>query len=125
MRRRKELAGGELEAAVVDVLWDRGGWMTPREVHEVLNEHRTLAYTTVMTILFRLFKKGRLDRQRDGRAYAYRPVQTREQHAAARMERMLDDVKDRPAALASFVGSLAEADRAQLRRLLNRLGRQA
>jgi predicted transcriptional regulator len=125
MGRRKQLAGGELEAAVMEVLWDRGGWMTPREVHEVLSKERPLAYTTVMTILFRLFEKGRLDRQRDGRAYAYRPVQTREEHAATRMERMLADTKDRPAALASFVGSLAEDDLAQLRRLLNRLGRQA
>lgn len=125
MARRKQLAGGELEAAVMEVLWDGGGWMTPGEVHGILGRQRTLAYTTVMTILYRLYEKGRLDRQRDGRAYAYRPLQTREDYAASRMERLLDDAKDRPAALASFVGSLADEDRAQLRRLLNRLGRQA
>jgi hypothetical protein len=37
------------EAAVVDVLWDQGGWLTPGEVHEVLAADRPLAYTTVMT----------------------------------------------------------------------------
>ena len=42
---------GELEAAVMSVLWDRGGWLTPGEVHEALGPQRKLAYTTVMTIL--------------------------------------------------------------------------
>ncbi|MDP9418624.1 MAG: BlaI/MecI/CopY family transcriptional regulator, partial [Actinomycetota bacterium] len=35
----------------MEVLWDRGGWLTPGEVHEVLSAQRPLAYTTVMTIL--------------------------------------------------------------------------
>src|SRR5258708_20441407 len=60
---------GELESAVMDVVWDRGGWLTPGEVHEVLAAERPLAYTTVMTILVRLWQKGRLRRQRDRRAY--------------------------------------------------------
>jgi predicted transcriptional regulator len=112
------LAMGELEAAVMDVLWDRGGWLTPGEVHEVLAADRPLAYTTAMTILVRLWQKGRLERHRDGRAFAYRPMKSREEHAAARMQEMLTRVGDRPAALARFVDALPPADRAQLRRLL-------
>ena len=107
----------------MEILWDRGGWMTPGEVHEIVSTGRPLAYNTVMTILVRLFEKGRLERQRDGRAYAYRSVQSREEYAAERMERLLEGAKDRPAALAHFVESLDAPDRAQLRRLLNRLGR--
>ncbi|MGH9267295.1 MAG: BlaI/MecI/CopY family transcriptional regulator [Acidimicrobiales bacterium] len=113
-----KLAMGELEGAAMDVLWDRGGWLTPGEVQEVLGAERDLAYTTVMTILVRLWQKGRLERQRDGRAYAYRPVASREQHAAARMREMLSAAADRPAALSHFLESLSTGDRAQLRRML-------
>lgn len=120
MKRRAKLPMGELEAAVMNVLWDRGGRLTPGEVHEVLAEQRALAYTTVMTILVRLWRKGRLDRRRDGRAYAYRPVQTREEHAATRMSELLVGVGDRTTALGHFVEELDPADLAQLRRMLRR-----
>jgi predicted transcriptional regulator len=109
---------GELEAAVMDVLWDRGGWLTPGEVQEALSERRRLGYTTVMTILVRLWRKGRLERQRDGRPYAYRPLLSREEHAAARMGELLQSTADRPLALSHFVRDLSPADLAQLRRVL-------
>jgi predicted transcriptional regulator len=109
---------GELEAAVMGVLWDRGGWSTPGEVHEVLVERRALTYTTVMTILVRLWQKGRLRRERDGRAFAYRPVHSREEEAAARMSEVLTKSGNRPEALSFFLESLSASDRAQLRRLL-------
>jgi predicted transcriptional regulator len=120
-RQPERLAMGELEAAVMEVLWDRGGWLTPGEVHEVLAARRPLAYTTVMTILVRLWQKGRLERERDGRAFAYRPLDTREEHAARRMRELLTDVTDRPAVLSHFLNGLPAADRAQLRRLLRSL----
>ena len=113
-----KLRTGELESGVMDVLWDRGGWLTPGDVHETLTAERPIAYTTVMTILVRLWRKGRLDRQRDGRAYAYRPRQSREEHAAERMGQLLVGARDRPAALAHFVESLNPGDRDQLRRML-------
>ena len=109
---------GELEAAVMDVLWDSGGWLTPGQVHAAL-EGRPISYTTVMTILVRLWQKERLERQRDGRAYAYQPILTREEHAAARMGEVLQAAgSDRPLALSHFLEGLGTADRAQLRRLL-------
>ena len=117
------LATGELEANVMEILWSRGGWLTPGDVHQTLGEERDLAYTTVMTILVRLWRKGRLDRQRDGRAYAYQPLQTREEYAASRMEQMLLAAADRPTALAHFVDTLDTADRDQLRRMLQRSSR--
>ena len=113
-----KLPMGELEAAVMDVLWDRGGWSTPGEVHEVLSADRPLAYTTVMTILVRLWQKGRVERERDGRAYAYQPLQSREEHAATRMSECLTATRDRPLALTHFIHALSPADRAQLRRML-------
>lgn len=113
-----KLRTGELEAGVMEVLWDRGGWLTPGDVHETLVAERPIAYTTVMTILVRLWQKGRLDRQRDGRAYAYCPRQSREEDAAARMGQLLVGARDRPAALAHFIESLNAGDRDQLRRML-------
>lgn len=113
-----KLPMGELEARVMGVLWDRGGWLSPGEVHDVLSEQRPLAYTTVMTILVRLWQKQRLERQRDGRAYVYRPLQSREDYAAMRMSELLVGVHDRPAALARFLETLPATDRDQLRRML-------
>ena len=54
------LSTGELERRVLEVMWARGEAMTPRDVHTVLVQERELAYTTVMTILVRLWKKGDL-----------------------------------------------------------------
>ena len=119
MEEMARLGSGELEAAVMDVLWDRGGWRTPGEVHEVLSADRTLVYTTVMTILVRLWTKGRLERKRDGRAFVYRPLQTREEYVAARMGADLLRAHDRRAALTCFVKAMSSADRAQLRRTLS------
>jgi predicted transcriptional regulator len=112
---------GELERAVMDVLWDQGGWLTPGEVHQRLQDP-SLAYTTVMTILVRLWRKGRVDRQRDGRAYAYHPMATREQYVAARVEQLLADARDRSAVFSHILEGMDPDDRAQLRRLLNRYG---
>lgn len=118
MGQQARLPMGELEGAVMNVLWDRSGWLTPGEVHEVLAADRPLAYTTVMTILVRLWQKGRLERERDGRAFAYRPVLSREEHAAARMGDVLVDVGDRPVALSHFLERLEPTDIDQLRRML-------
>jgi predicted transcriptional regulator len=109
---------GELEAAVMDVLWNTADWLTPGDVHAVVSRDRDLAYNTVMTILVRLWQKGRVERQRDGRAFAYRAVETHEAWAAARMDEVLAEVADRPAALSLLLDRLSRSDRAQLRRLL-------
>ena len=110
---------GQLESAVMDVLWDHNGWLTPGEVHELLPGSDDRAYSTVLTILIRLYKKGRLERQRDGKAHAYRPVETREEYTAKRMSELLAN-SDRPTALVHFVSGLSASDRSQLRRALQR-----
>lgn len=104
-----------LENAVMDVLWDVSEWMTPRDVQELLPPERSVEYTTVMTVLSRLWKKGRLERERSGRAYAYRPLLTRTEHAAARMEEILDTAGDRTNALARFAEQLSASERRRLR----------
>lgn len=63
---------GDLEQHVMAVLWRARSPLSVREVHESLHYSREVAYTTVMTVLDRLSKKGVVERQLDGRAWLYR-----------------------------------------------------
>lgn len=107
---------GELESAVLSVLHVADAACTPAEVQQALGVD--LAYTTVMTILARLHHKGVLDRERRGRAYAYRPVSDRPGLVARRMSQVLDASPERDTVLTRFVDDLSDADEALLRRLL-------
>ena len=109
---------GPLEAELLGLLWHTGTWLSAPELHEQVTRTRPLAYTTVSTVLIRLWHKGHLERVRDGRAFAYRAARTKEQYAAARMAGLLADLDDRPKALTWFLEFLGPAERAQLRRLL-------
>lgn len=111
---------GPLESELLAVLWAGGGWLSAPEVHEQLASVRRVGYTTVSTVLIRLWHKGLLERVRHGRAFAYRPLQTREQFTAARMAGLLTGIDDRPGALSWFLGLLGADERAQLRQLLKR-----
>lgn len=110
---------GSLETDVLVTLWAAGEPLTPGEVQEQLGAD--LAYTTVMTILRRLWQKDLVERVRDGRAYAYSPKLTEADLAATRMHEHLAKVGDREAALSRFVGSLSRKDERHLRALLDRL----
>jgi predicted transcriptional regulator len=101
---------GDLEREVMTQLWDAAEPLTVRQVHERLSPDRDLAYTTVMTVLDRLAKKGVVDQQRADRAYRYAPAQSREAMTAALMLDALSAAPDgatRDAALAHFVGRLS------------------
>jgi predicted transcriptional regulator len=100
---------GELERAIMEVLWDTNEPLTVREVSNGLPE-RNLAHTTVMTVLDRLAKKGFARRNRDGRAWRYRPAATRESYVAELMLTALDQTGDRSAALAAFAQSVTGAE---------------
>lgn len=108
----------------MDALWRDGGWLIPAEVLVALTPKRDLRYTTVMTTLTRLEKKGRLERRKVGRAFAYHPCATRSEWAAVRMDAVLNISTDRSAALAHFMDRLDESDRLQLLRILNDRGHQ-
>ena len=80
-RRRADLESllGPLEQDVMDVAW-RLGDATVRDVHAELAEQREIAYTTVMTTMARLARKGMLQRDTADLAHRYRPVVSREQY---------------------------------------------
>lgn len=113
---------GELEGAVMDILWTRGQ-ATVREVLDELNSTRSLAYTTVLTIMSRLAEKGLLTQLKTGRAHLYRPSMDREAYAAETASQVIrslvDDFGD--IALVQFSQELAALDPARLAALKNLL----
>ena len=115
---------GELERAVMDHLWDTGDPRTVRQVHEGLSAHRELAYTTVMTVLQRLARKGLVTQIRDDRAHRYTPVRTRDDLVASLMVDALDQAVGaggRQSALMHFVERVGADEADALRRALDDL----
>ena len=110
---------GDLQAAVLDVLWAAQDELTVRQVQQSLLATRELAYNTVLTVLDTLFKKGRVQRRLVGRAFVYWPADSREAHTAEVMARALEHSGDRSAALLHFVGQISEEDLAALRALVD------
>lgn len=98
------------------VLWAAGVPMTAAQVQERVDGR--LAYTTVVTILSRLFDKGTATRQKQSRSFAYSPVEDEAGLTARRMRRVLDAGPDRNRVLARFVSDLSEQDERTLRELL-------
>jgi predicted transcriptional regulator len=112
---------GELERAIMDVLWDSTEPLTVRQVGlRLIN--RDLAHTTVMTVLDRLAKKGFARRQREGRAWLYQAAANREAYVTELMLHALDQTGDRSAALASFARRVSDSEAEVLRRALESLG---
>lgn len=99
---------GELEAAVLAALWDSGELATPEAFNRV-GRPRGLAYTTILTVLQRLHRKGLVSRRSVGKAHVYSPAMSREQFSGRRGEFLAGAlVKLGEAGLSAF---LAEADR--------------
>ncbi|GAA3797232.1 BlaI/MecI/CopY family transcriptional regulator [Streptomyces chiangmaiensis] len=107
---------GELEATVMAALWAADAPQTPGQVQ--LSLGGGLARTTVTTILSRLHDKGVVERRRQGRGYAYFPVQDAHDLTARRMHTELDRDSDRHTVLARFVAQLSEEDERVLRDVL-------
>jgi predicted transcriptional regulator len=113
---------GGLEEAIMNVLWADGGWLAPSEVNARLDSKHELAYTTVTTVMSRLYEKDRLERRKDGRAFIYHPTASRAEWVATQMDQFLESGGDRTSTLTHFLERLDDADRTQLRRML--LGRK-
>ena len=103
---------GDLEAQVMRRIWVRGKPVTVRDIVGDLRRERPIAYTTVMTVMDNLRKKGWLRREPDGRAYRYEPLISGAEYSASLMRQALEASNDRPAVLMHFIGELSteEAD---------------
>jgi predicted transcriptional regulator len=113
---------GALEQEVLLQLWSLGHPATPAEVLDQLDED--LAYTTVMTILTRLWQKRLVVRRRRGRAFEYEPSVSEAELTARRMHESLAAASDPKAALVTFVGTLSSTQARALRSLLGEAQRQ-
>lgn len=120
---------GPLGAAVMRVVWAQGQ-ATVGSVVDVLNAERSspLAYTTVMTILVRLFERGLLAREKRGRQFVYRPTADEPTLLETLSGRAVDDLLARYGAsgLRQFAQRLADADpdiRTQILELASRRSR--
>ena len=117
-------ASGELEAEVMEQLWTADGPRTVREVLDDINAagRRPVVYTTVMTVLDNLHRKGWLTRTMVDRAYRYRPVRTKQEHSAELMADALAGSGDRSATLLAFLDQLDAADAEALAALVEQSG---
>lgn len=107
---------GMLEDEVLAVLWTSDTPMSPAEVQRSLAD--SLAYTTVMTTLGRLYAKGLATRTRVGRGYVYAAAVEEARHTAREMSALLARRRDRAAVLQQFVSELSAEDERVLQRLL-------
>jgi predicted transcriptional regulator len=108
---------GPLERAVLDVLWQYREAVSVRELHRHFAER--LAYTTLMTTLDRLYKKGLLRRSKEGRAFLYAPQFSPNEFQRGFAQRLIDQFIGREAdgvepLLACIVDVVSDRDREYL-----------
>ncbi|MDQ6730260.1 MAG: BlaI/MecI/CopY family transcriptional regulator [Actinomycetota bacterium] len=116
----------ELESEVMQELW-ASGETSVRTVMEALNRGATKAraYTTYMTVMARLHRKGLLDRRREGKTDFYRPVLSREEYlerrAGTEVEALVHEYGD--LALTHFARQMSQIDPKRLRALQRLAGK--
>lgn len=115
---------GDLEAVVMEHVWDHGGGVTVREVFDEMTGTREIAYTTVMSTCDNLHRKGWLEREREGKAYRYWPTMTREERSAHLMHDAFQEGGDADLVLNFFLDQISEEESARLRVALRRAARR-
>ena len=105
----------------MDVLWSTSSPLSVREVHESLTPSSDLAYTTILTVLDRLAKKGLATRTRAGKAWSYSPASSREALLISEIQVALRHPGiDRLAVVTAVAARLTDGERAYLTTLLGR-----
>ncbi|HHG74884.1 MAG TPA: BlaI/MecI/CopY family transcriptional regulator [Persephonella sp.] len=116
-KKQKPSPFGDLEEKVMEFLWEKGSGSV-REVRQYLGENK-FAHTTVMTVMDRLYKKGILKREKEGKGYRYYPVISREQFEAEVAKKVVKDMlKSSPStAVAAFEGLIEELPEEEIDRI--------
>lgn len=115
---------GELEGEVMQILWATDEPISARDIQDRFSGH-TPAYTTLMTALDRLERKGQVQRQAESpRKVRFTPTHSAGEHAGERMLTALNNTGDREAALLQFAGNLDDADIDLLMTAFNRSTRK-
>lgn len=115
---------GDLETVIMHLVWDHDSPVTVRDLLDELRQQREIAYTTVMSTMDNLHRKGWLARAKDGKAYRYTATASREEYSARLMAEALADGGDTEAVLSHFVaridGQESDVLRAVMRRIADR-----
>ncbi|TFV55211.1 BlaI/MecI/CopY family transcriptional regulator [Mycobacterium sp. PS03-16] len=115
---------GDLEAVVMDLAWEHDAPVLVRELYDEISMHRPIAYTTVMSTMDNLHRKGWLTRDKTGKAYRYWPTMTRAERSAKLMRDALASGGDADLVLTSFLEQMTPEEAGQLRTVLTRLARR-
>lgn len=115
MTRRPD---GALENDVLRVLWAAEGPLQPGEINERLGAGH--AYTSVATVVTRLYAKGLVDRAPSGRGFAYHAVVDEPDLAARRIDEVLRSSSDRSKVLSRFIDGLSAREAKAVRAMLDR-----
>ncbi|MDW3847536.1 BlaI/MecI/CopY family transcriptional regulator [Micromonospora aurantiaca] len=110
---------GRLESAVMDVLWRAPEPVLVRDVLDAVTTDRVLAYTTVLTVLDNLHRKGWAVREKDGKAYRYRAAGTREEIIARTLRRVVETSTHPDLVLLHFARSASDHELHILRQVLD------
>lgn len=100
-------------------MWSSMGPLSVREVLGLLDRKPPLAYTTVLTVMDKLHRKGFLRREMVGRAYVYQPTKERAEHTADLMDELLTESGDRSVTLLRFVDRMSPGEIERLREALD------
>lgn len=112
---------GELETVIMDRVWEHDTPVTVRDVFDELSRERAIAYTTVMSTMDNLHRKGWLARDKEGKAYRYSAVASREEYSARLMREAMAEASDTEAVLSHFVAQMDGEQSQVLRAVLDKL----
>ena len=110
---------GELEAVVMELVWSADDPLAVRDVLERMDREPPLAYTTVLTVMDNLHRKGFLTREKAGRAFHYRPTKPRADHTADLMHELLSDSGDSSVTLLRFLDRMSPQEVERLKHALD------
>jgi predicted transcriptional regulator len=118
---------GDLEAVIMDRVWEHAEPVTVRELHDELAAERVIAYTTVMSTMDNLHRKGWLNRVKEGKAYRYSATASRAEYSARLMREALAGGGDTEMVLSHFLAQIDGEESEALRSVLSKLrgGRSA
>lgn len=112
---------GDLETVIMHRVWEHDRPVTVRELFEELRHERVIAYTTVMSTMDNLHRKGWLARVKEGKAYRYTATASREEYSARLMREALAGGGDTEVVLSHFVAQMGGAESEALRAVVRRL----
>lgn len=112
---------GDLESVIMQMVWDHGRPVTVRELFDQLSQDRVIAYTTVMSTMDNLHRKGWLTRVKEGKAYRYTATASREEYSARLMREALAVGRDTEAVLSHFVAEIGGDESEVLRNVVRKL----